>query len=811
MKITPTTARDDIPTSIVPYQLLRLGFNCAPVVKRKDDVIVRISGYTAQSNADDYITHISERVQTLGYSVDILEDFASISCHGLIGFDIDVKNDKNGEQSFNQFKAKYNLPESNFVIRTKSGGFHVYYKIPEGKGDVMSPAPFKDADGVIYSGLDIRSGNSILFCPINDESPYKIHTCDINHAKEITEISEEAYAAFKPIRSLEISRPTLLESSIDIPDCVEGERNASLYRLCCKHISEGKLQEEVIEAGEHFAYNICVPPLDTNETYATIQSAWAGHSNKTKERLMRECRATYLVWSYDAKIILIDCKDRKTDRTLEVVSKVESNKWAIDYFDFWGKAPPNEARNKPIDILSYMSKNGLLRTVERKGYRPGAPTYIPIDMYTDKALGQAVKYMYNTYQPPVFPKVTATYEESQAHIADWLRLCHHLCSNNDHDTGLFLDWLAFVVQNPTSRISFAPYFISYQGAGRGTIGYLLSFVLGETNVAQISYESLMRENTSETSDKRLIWIDEMPEYMKPGDGANFEGILNALITEKSVRKRLMYKDTERAENFACVMITTNYPTSMRVNSAVRRIMPFMQMNRDNGRPEDAVYARLDRLKSKFNPNDYGSVETVMRYAAHLHNYLKLRNVSMFNSSGFAPKTSSSEKLALESATPLYAMLAADIASKRGVFKADVTSFEAIKAHLQLHYPNERVSDHALKKMIGTGSTPTDAQLFLEINDSSQDLNVYTRFSHPRIAILDRAAAVIKFESRFIREDLVPPLMTVRNHLHWRFTEPANVVAEYLSISGVGVETGLSSGEVSKIVAGLKENKVVNIS
>lgn len=810
MKITPTTAREDIPTSIIPYDLLKLGFSCAPVVKRKDDVIVRISGYIAQSSADDYITQITDRVQTLGYSVDILENFASISCHGLIGFDIDIKNDKNGEESFKNFQAKYNLPDSNFIIKTKSGGFHAYYKIPEGKDDVMSPAPFKDADGVVYTGLDIRSGNSILFCPIDSESPYKIHVCDITHVKDITEISPEAYAAFKPIRALEISRPTVFESQIEIPDCIEGERNASLYRLCCKLISEGKLLEEVMEAGEHFAYTICFPPLDTNETYATIQSAWAGHSNKLKERLMRECRATYLQWAFNTQIILIDCKNCRTDRSLEVVAKTESSRWTIDYYDFWGKTPENDAKNKPVNLLIWMGKNGLLRSVERKGYRPGAPMYIPIDQYMDKALGQEIKYMYNTYKPPVFPKVTASSKESEEYIKDWLELCLHLCSNNQKDLDLFLDWLAFVVQNPTSRISFAPYFISYQGAGRGTVGYLLSYVLGEYNVAQITYESMLREHNADISDKRLVWIDEMPEYMSPAELSKFEGLLNSLITEKSYRKRMMYKDSEKAENYACVMITTNYPTSMRVNAGVRRIMPFMQMNRDTGRPEDAVYARLDRLKSRFNPNDYSTVEVVMKYAAHLHNYLKHRNLSMFNSSGFAPKTSSSEKLAKESASPLYVKLSADVTSRRGVFKADITSLEAIKTHLQLHYPNEKYSEYQLKRMIGTGNTPTDTQLFLEIKDPTDEDTLYTKISHPRIAILDRMAAVIKFESRFLREDLSPPLLSVRNHQHWNFCTPEEILTEYLTISGVGVESGLSTGEVNKLVTSLGKDKIKNL-
>jgi len=74
---------------------------------------------------------------------------------GFVGFDIDVKDGKQGQQSFKTLQEKYGKAPDTMVIKTPTGGFHVFLQRPD-----IPIIP--NTNGSIYNGIDVRCDNGYL-------------------------------------------------------------------------------------------------------------------------------------------------------------------------------------------------------------------------------------------------------------------------------------------------------------------------------------------------------------------------------------------------------------------------------------------------------------------------------------------------------------------------------------------------------------------------------------------------------------------------------------------------------------------------
>lgn len=102
----------------------------------------------------------------------IQEGYNSTLAHfGVMGighviFDLDNKDGKNGSAQFKQLREKFNIPEPQFVVKSKSGGFHLYYAKPE----KLANHPLKTLSNVTtagtkYEGVDLRGDGGMVLGP----------------------------------------------------------------------------------------------------------------------------------------------------------------------------------------------------------------------------------------------------------------------------------------------------------------------------------------------------------------------------------------------------------------------------------------------------------------------------------------------------------------------------------------------------------------------------------------------------------------------------------------------------------------------
>ena len=175
-----------------------------------------------------------------------------IESYGILGrdcfiFDIDDKHGKNGSLNFEALRKAFDIPKCNLIVRTKSGGFHLYFKKPE----KLKNAHVKSLASIIvqgekYDGVDIRGNGGFVQGPtrIGDWVPGTYTLVKGEIEDELSEIPEKLLMHFLAASmsgdtdamiasSLNMSKPTDTLSVLrrgELPEVVEeGNRNEAFF------------------------------------------------------------------------------------------------------------------------------------------------------------------------------------------------------------------------------------------------------------------------------------------------------------------------------------------------------------------------------------------------------------------------------------------------------------------------------------------------------------------------------------------------------------------------------------------------------
>jgi len=96
---------------------------------------------------------------------------STIHSYGVLGvgcliIDLDVKDGKDGVNEFNLLRAKFKFPSPNLVVKSKSGGVHLYYKKPLSliSSELKTLASIV-IDQVKYEGVDLRGDGGFVVGP----------------------------------------------------------------------------------------------------------------------------------------------------------------------------------------------------------------------------------------------------------------------------------------------------------------------------------------------------------------------------------------------------------------------------------------------------------------------------------------------------------------------------------------------------------------------------------------------------------------------------------------------------------------------
>ena len=121
---------------------------------------------------------------------------------------------------------------------------------------------------------------------------------------------------------------------------------------------------------------------------------------------------------------------------------------------------------------------------------------------------------------------------------------------------MFLNWLAWSLQNEGDKPNWAPFFYSAKmGTGKSALGRLLIRLFGEANaITQNNIDKLTGRFNLTLLRSKLVVCEEV--NLRPGSGdAN---TLKTYITEKFTAGEAKGKETERVEQRVCLVLTSNH-------------------------------------------------------------------------------------------------------------------------------------------------------------------------------------------------------------------------------------------------------------
>jgi len=206
----------------------------------------------------------------------------------LVVIDVDEKLDaktgikKEGMTSLRALKAEGFICEKTYIVKTPTGGLHLYYKEQGLSNSVSSFAKDIDirADGgyVVSEGstIDRMSYEAINTAPIALLMPWAIERCKRSIPKEQrqTEIS------------LSEDAPADIEWAIaflkDFPEAVESAAgDAHTYKMFCRLKEHGLSKEKALEVADTYWNPKCSPPWEPEDLAVKADNAYAYAQNAT--------------------------------------------------------------------------------------------------------------------------------------------------------------------------------------------------------------------------------------------------------------------------------------------------------------------------------------------------------------------------------------------------------------------------------------------------------------------------------------------------------------------------------------------------
>ncbi len=285
-----------------------------------------------------------------------------------------------------------------------------------------------------------------------------------------------------------------------------------------------------------------------------------------------------------------------------------------------GKAVPDQSASA-VALNLYQ-----IPEVEGKMYLPGAS-----DLFTYNGLKFA-----NRYDDRNVPEIPIKYTfTDKANIATVRAHFEHLLASEDERRAL-LDFLAYVVQNPGKRVSWAVMIQGTPGDGKTFFWAMMAAVLGLENTRTLNAQALEENTNSWAEGSQFVFVEEVKLQ-----GHNRHDVLNKvkpLITNPVVSIRRMRTDFYDRLNTTTYMLATNFRDALPLDDNDRRYMIlFSRWQTKSG-------LALFRSKSK----DYYNTlyNTLAESPGAIRKWLLSHEISAdFQPSGDAPDTRAKREMA----------------------------------------------------------------------------------------------------------------------------------------------------------------------
>ena len=413
---------------------------------------------------------------------------------GIIILDLDVKKGKDGANQYEILRNQFKIPACQFIVRTRSGGFHLYFKKPKKyKTTHVKSLVNINVAGHIYDGIDVRGDGGFVQGP-NREGDWEPESYTITKGGpevELSELPEELIMYF-----LGASTTTDLDSLMAV------EVNTSKANDMLSVLRRGELPEIIPDGQRNEAFFVFVNALKAkglDREIAKVMCLELAKRCEHPETLLLSVNIDDMLDRVFEKSI-----DNPYDIGLDLVQRGlymltghgSKPKYVILNENPYIRATTPHDLNSMKEMMLRYTRNVTGPDGKTKTVNPMeiAVKRIPPDQIVDtigfKAvdvpvyqmnMGQGTRFL-NTYQKPYVPDIPTN---TRAFNEFKILLTRIFGPEGSPDFQLGLDFCAWFIQKPTIKPAISIYLISEKrGVGKSLFLNLMTYLLGVNKLGE---------------------------------------------------------------------------------------------------------------------------------------------------------------------------------------------------------------------------------------------------------------------------------------------------------------------------------------
>lgn len=568
-------------------------------------------------------------------------------------FDLDVKKGKQGPEEFEKLRDKYQIPKPGLVVKTKSGGYHLFYKREDElqAALIAKAVDFEIAGDGKYVGVDIIANNGYVVGPeFDSNTEWKDGTyCFLKgNIKELTacpslplygQVRQKTAAGLTTGADLIIPDADDDTESLlaiiragNIPDVVPAGNRDNLLAVFLGILKQKKIPKDTARIlGQKFIENCELTDTETLETF-TKSCDLDGKLNRFFDNsgdlndprtIAREIIINAGIYKcleqLPGSMAIIATRPNPYMEPFVTYNDTKARQDLMPY----AKAVPGSDSNKVVNPLDIIMRDASVPRVHSTGYFPRA-----IETFIEPADGTE---RVNTYQPPKIGRVLKSTDIVRQVEDLALDLCGDL-------TNYMLDFMAHIVQKPASKMGVAILLISVtQGTGKNTLIQVMKPVIGPKNYLSVAGITPLVEDKSTILEGNILIV--FNEVARPSNRSQWTDMSKAVnkiktsITDGATQINPKYEKQRKITSYSNMVMLSNDSSPFDLGSDDRR---FVVINNDPPKMDkDGKYKLLGDY-SHFEKTRLISQETFDSLTAELHSYFMSREITHNLEHGSAP-------------------------------------------------------------------------------------------------------------------------------------------------------------------------------
>ena len=463
----------------------------------------------------------------------------------LVVIDID-QGERDPADILDELKAR-GCPRT-LVVRTPSGGLHLYFKYRAG---FKTRARYKPQ-------LDVRADGGQVVAPWCDGYQLLLdqELADMPDSVAMWVLEAPAEAKETPQALMAVHERFVLPPVIRM-----GERNDMLHRFAWSLLARDVPWADVTKLVKEANRSRCVEPLPETEVEAILSSVQT-HFRKeessedpsggmvegaTVDPTMERFEATLKEYLSRYVFVLEDnmVYDTKAQKFMRMEALQKRLPYVVD-------PTPNPQGGRPRTVFTAWLTNPARLTVEGVRYLPGVEEKIVVE--------GGVTWLNLWVNDGIVPSP----EGKQVDVEPWYQHLHRLMS--EEQARYLTAWIAWVYRHPGQPLGHAVILAGNYGVGKSWIGQVMQQLFGPSNVCVLDHDDLEESYTDWAEKAQLVITEEVA-------GQGKWALVNKLkrfITDPTVRIRAKYRQGYSTRNTLNFMFFSNFKSMLALDAADRR-------------------------------------------------------------------------------------------------------------------------------------------------------------------------------------------------------------------------------------------------